>query len=212
MRALRMSRQTGCGVAFIIKGEQEEVGAVGVVGVGINDDSRWLLQNLLGGRGYRMMVVLENAQAGTSHTVNLELDQNISVVNIANGGAVFVNKDNLVIGSILEPWALDANGQKVPVTQTITKTSITITVDTTNVTAWPVIADPEYHTFRCYSHHQVTTLGTTLQYLNGHKCPRYTDIIARGYYSNRRAHFRLQCWAAAKAAHIAVKPRLWWRW
>ncbi|MDE0216810.1 MAG: hypothetical protein OXN79_09570 [bacterium] len=56
------------------------------------------------------MAVFENTQAPKSYTVKLELEQDISVVSLDNGGAVFVNDDNLVIGSILAPWALDADG------------------------------------------------------------------------------------------------------
>ena len=188
---------SGCGVAFVLEGTQKQVGAVGITGLQINESSRWLVQGLDGSRGYRMMAVLENAQASNSYTVKLELDQDISLVSLDNGGAVFVNDDDLVIGSILAPWALDANGQPVPITQAVTTTGITITVDTSSVTAWPVIADPEYHTFRCYSQHQVTTTGTASQYLNGQKCPRYADIIARGYYPQWIEHFNR--WRVGKA-------------
>ncbi len=189
--------ESDCGVAFILEGTQKQVGAVGVTGLQISESSRWLVQGLEGSRGYRMMAVLENAQAPKSYTVKLELDQNISVVSLDNGGAVFVNENNLVVGSILAPWALDTNGQSVPITQTVTKTAITITVDTSSVTSWPVVADPTYHTFRCYSQHQVTTTGTASQYLNGHKCPRYADIIARGYYPQWIEHWNR--WRVGKA-------------
>ncbi|WP_419918916.1 phospholipase A2 [Candidatus Poriferisocius sp.] len=188
---------SGCGVTFVLEGKQEEVGAIGLVGLGVDDNSRWLVQGLEGGRGYRMMIVLESVHAPTSHTVKLKLDQNISVLTLENGGAIFVNKEDLVIGSIAEPWALDANGQQVPITQTITKTDIRITVDTSNVTAWPVVADPEYHTFRCNSQSQVTKLGTAKQYLNGQRCPEYRDIVARGYYPKWIKHFSL--WRVGKA-------------
>ena len=76
-----------------------------------------------------------------------------------------------MVGSILAPWALDALGQVVPITQTVTATSITITVDTSSVTAWPVIADPAYHTFQCHSHNLVTTTGTASQYHQWSKMP-----------------------------------------
>ena len=114
-----------------------------------------------------------------------------------DGGAVLVNDNDLVIGSILAPWALDANGQPVPITQTVTTAGITIAVDTSSVTAWPVIADPDYHTFRCQSQHQVTTTATASQYLNGQKCPRYADIIARGYYPQWIEHWNR--WRVGKA-------------
>ena len=189
--------ESDCGVAFILEGTHKQVGAVGMTGLQIDENSRWLVQGLEGGRGYRMMAVLENAQASKTYTVKLQLDQNNSVVALDNGGAVFVNDNNLVIGSILAPWALDANGQAVPITQTVAKTGITITVDTSSVTAWPVIADPAYHTFRCHLQHQVTTTGTASQYLNGQKCPRYSDIIARGYYPEWIEHF--DRWRVGKA-------------
>ncbi|MYB11529.1 MAG: hypothetical protein F4Y28_16365 [Acidimicrobiia bacterium] len=189
--------ESDCGVAFILEGADKQIGAVGITGLQINENSRWLVQGLEGSRGYRMMAVLENAQAPKSYTVKLELDQDISVVSLDNGGAVFVNNDNLVIGSILAPWALDSKGQSVPIVQTVATTGITITVDTSSVTAWPVIADPTYHTFRCYSQHQVTTTATASQYLNGHKCPRYADIITRGYYPQWIEHWNR--WRVGKA-------------
>ena len=189
--------ESDCGVAFVLDGTQRNVGPVGITGLNINENSRWLVQGLEGSRGYRVMAVLENAQASKSYTVELDLDQNISVVSLDNGGAVFVNDDDLVIGSILAPWALDGNGQPVPITQSVTTTGITITVDTSSVVAWPVIADPTYHTFRCYSQHQVTTTATASQYLKGQKCPRYADIIARGYYPQWIEHFNR--WRVGKA-------------
>jgi hypothetical protein len=189
--------ESDCGVAFILEGTQKHIGAVGITGLQINESSRWLVQSLNGSRGYRIMAILENAQAPKAYTVKLDLDHDISLVSLDNGGAIFVNDDDLVIGSILSPWALDANGQPVPITQTVTKTEITITDDTSSVAAWPVIADPTYHTFRCYSQHQVTTTGTASQYLNGHKCPRYADIIARVYYPQWIEHFNR--WRVGKA-------------
>ena len=135
------------------------------------------------------MVVLENAQAPKSYTVKLDLAKDIKVVNLSDGGAVFVGSENLVVGSILAPWALDAGGKAVPITQTVTTTSVTITVDTSSVTAWPVIADPAYHTFQCHSHNLVTTTGTASQYLNGLRCPRYEDITARDYYPQWIEHW-----------------------
>ena len=172
----------GCGVVFVLGGVEEQVGALGVVGLGINDDSRWLVQGLDGRRGYRMMAVLENSKAVKSYTVGVELDDDVSLVSLDNGGAVFVNREDLVIGSILAPWALDAEGQSVPITQTVTSSSITITVDTSNVTAWPVVADPEYHLFNCQWPGQSTTHGTAADYLNGDRCPIRYYITQRGYY------------------------------
>lgn len=186
----------GCGVAFVLGGVEKEVGAVGVIGLGIDDDSRWLVQGLNGRRGYRMMAVLENQQATKSYTVGLELDDDVSLVTLDNGGAVFVNSHDLVIGSILEPWALDANGKSVPTTQTVTSSSITITVDTSNVTAWPVIADPEYHNFSCVMPGHAARTGTARQYLRGARCPFKSDILKRGYFPQWIVSFDL--WRVGK--------------
>lgn len=186
----------GCGVAFLLGGVEKQVGAVGVIGLGIDDDSRWLVQGLNGRRGYRMMAVLENQQAAKSYTVGLELDDDVSLVTLDNGGAVFVNSQDLVIGSILTPWALDANGKSVPTTQTVTSSRITITVDTSNVTAWPVIADPEYHNFSCVMPGRATSTGTARQYLRGARCPFKSDILKRGYFPQWIVSFDL--WRVGK--------------
>ena len=181
------SLDPGCGVAFELEGTSNEIGAVGITGLQINDDSRWLVQGLQGNRGYRMMAVLENSQAATTYTVNLKLDDDITVESLANGGAVFI-KNGVVNGSILAPWALDAKGQTVPITQTVTSTQITINVDTTNVTNWPVIADPEYHTLNCTGR-TTTNTGTAADYVLGIKCPLAKDILKRGYSPVWIEHF-----------------------
>ena len=180
--------QSTCEIAFELEGTQSEINAKGVSGLKISSTARWLVQALEGNRGHRMMVVLKDSTASATHTVDLKLSSNLSVVSLDDGGAVFLDETNHVVGSILAPWALDANNNPVPITQTVTSTSITITVETNADTAWPIIADPTYHNLNCTAS-MVTTTGTASQYLNGSRCPRYADIIARGYYPKWIHHF-----------------------
>ena len=41
------------------------------------------------------------------------------------------------------PWAVDANGNAVPTTYSVSGDTITQTTDLTGVTAFPVVVDPE---------------------------------------------------------------------
>lgn len=180
--------KSSCEIVFLLDGVPAETGATGITELRMTQSSRWLVQALDGNRGHRMMAVLEDATAPTAHTVGLELAPGVLLKNKQSGGAAFVNEKDHVIGSVLSPWAFDANGNELPVTQTITDTSIVIVVDTTTVTAWPVIVDPTYHNLNC-TPSMVTTAGTASQYLNGSTCPVYEDIIARGYYPQWIHHF-----------------------
>lgn len=177
-----------CEVGFDLAGTPARVSAAGVTGLKVSENARWLVQGLEGDRGNRMMVVVKNSTAPLSYTVDLNLDPDVSVIGFENGSAVFLDRNDHMLGSIAPPWALDANDEPVPVTQTVTNESITITIQPNADTAWPVIADPEYHTFTC-RWFKVSTLGSASSYLNGQTCPKSSDIRARGYAPIWIEHF-----------------------
>ncbi|MCY4257557.1 MAG: hypothetical protein OXE04_04625 [bacterium] len=179
----------GCGVSFQFKGTPISVGATGIVGAKIDENSSWLVQSLEGERGYRMMVTLKNTQASTSYTVKWNLENNLRLHLLDAGRAVITNQHDMVVGSILEPWALDAAGNAVPITQEISSKSIKITVDTSKVTNWPVVADPEYQKFRCTKRGQTTRKATARQYLSGQYCPYYSDMGPYNYFPEWIIHF-----------------------
>ena len=180
--------RVGCEVGFDLAGTPAPVSAAGVTGLKVSENARWLVQALEGDRGARMMVVVKNSTAPLSYTVDLNLDPHMSVIGFGNGSAAFVDRNDHMIGSIAPPWALDANGDPVPVTQTVTSETITITIQPNADTAWPVIADPEYHIFTC-RWFKVSTSGSASSYLNGQLCPKSSDIRTRGYVPIWIEHF-----------------------
>lgn len=172
--------RVSCEVGFDLAGTPAQVSAAGVTGLKVSENARWLVQALEGDRGNRMMVVVKNSAAPLSYTVDLSLDPDVSVIAFDNGSAIFADRHDQLLGSIAPPWALDANDNPVPVTQTVTDEAITITIQPNADTAWPVIADPAYHIFTC-RWFKVSTSGSASSYLNGELCPNGSDIRARGY-------------------------------
>ncbi|WP_419925380.1 phospholipase A2 [Candidatus Poriferisocius sp.] len=78
--------------------------------------------------------------------------------------------DDSVIGYIDVPWAYDANGNTVPITQTITRDSITLTVHHMNA-AYPIYADPTYYNIHCNNGYSISWSASTYLRNNG-SCPR----------------------------------------
>ena len=180
--------RVSCEVGFDLEGTPARVGAAGVTGLKVSENARWLVQALEGDRGNRMMVVVKNSAAPLSYSVDLSLDPDVSVIALGNGSAIFVDRNDHMLGSIAPPWALDANGDAVPVTQVVTDERITVTIQPDADTAWPVIADPEYHVFTC-RWFKVGTSGSASSYLNGRLCPNSSDVRARGYAPVWIEHF-----------------------
>jgi len=77
----------------------------------------------------------------------------------------------VVLGEIAAPWAVDANGDPVPVTQSVTSASIEVSVDLTGVT-YPVVFDPRYRTLRCNSFSDYRDATSYIERTAARWCPR----------------------------------------
>ncbi len=103
--------------------------------------------------GYQVAEQLSGPSAPTSYSYKLNLPTGYkpmietngfggSIVALSNAGnGVALDKTN-TIGFINPAWAVDANGNSVPTRYTVSGKTVTQTVDTSAVTAWPVVADP----------------------------------------------------------------------
>lgn len=102
----------------------------------------------------RAVVAVPEAKADRSYNVDLDYSDGIVPQLSKDGSVKFVLDPQLgnsrpgveaeaSFGEIKTPWAVDANGQKVPTKFTIKGNTLTQTIKPTNDTAYPVILDPE---------------------------------------------------------------------
>lgn len=156
-----------------------------------NPQSGYLLQSLEGGRGVRAMVTISGPDAPTSFKFDLSIPRGAFIAEAADGSVGIgqtVNGEDVLSGTIAAPWAIDADGNDLPVTQKVSEKGIKLAVNTANVTSWPVVADPSYHYFGCPSSSQY---GNAWSYAYGHVCPGFFDSLSIGYFPVWIEHFGL---------------------
>lgn len=165
-----------------------------------NPQSGYLLQSLEGGRGVRAMVTISGPDAPTASEFDLSIPEGAFIVEAADGSVGVgqtVNGEDLLFGTIAAPWAIDADGKPVPVTQKVTEKGIKLTVNTANVNSWPVVADPSYYAFPC---HASSRGGIATDYATGWRCPGFWDSITIGYFPVWIEHFGKWSVGAPKGA------------
>ena len=103
--------------------------------------------------GYQVAEQLSGPSAPTSYSYKLNLPTGYkpmiesngfggSIIALSNAAkGVALDKTN-TIGFINPAWAVDANGNSVPTSYMVSGKTVIQTVDTSAVTAWPVVADP----------------------------------------------------------------------
>ncbi|MEU7649860.1 hypothetical protein [Streptomyces huasconensis] len=99
--------------------------------------------------GARALTTLKNAQAPTQQRYELNLPQGTEAVANEDGGYDLVRKVTndsaaVAVGAIDAPWAKDAGGNKVPTSYKLEGTTLIQQVNTTEETAFPVVADPKF--------------------------------------------------------------------
>ncbi len=108
------------------------------------------------------------------------------------------------IGEVEPAWAVDANCVHLPVEQTVTATGVSLSIDTTGA-AFPVVADPNYHSLVCKDFNDHWAAGRYMRKTGplGKKCPRawlgfaqWSDATGRDYYPRQ--------------GRIAVDDISWW--
>jgi len=131
----------------------------------------------------RALVVLNGPEAPVEHRFPVSVPEHWTVVPDAVGGYVLFDGPAWVdgvppAGVIGAPWAYDADGAPVPVTQTLVGDEIVLRVDHAGA-AYPVVADPSYSRLRCTS---TSAFGTTDAYMNGTTCPTQAFFNRHGYF------------------------------
>lgn len=94
--------------------------------------------------GFALLELIENASGASTFSYRLDIGRDQTVAPDGAGGYAVVNKDSEHVVSIGMPWALDANGEKVPTSYTLEDGILTLRVDHENLApdAYPVVADP----------------------------------------------------------------------
>lgn len=104
------------------------------------------------GNGTRMITIIDGPNAPTTYTYSLDLPEGVKLLMADGVGNALLAANNVEgiespVGYIDIPWAYDAQGNSIPVTQTVTKTSVTLTVEHAGA-SYPVYADPTYYHIR----------------------------------------------------------------
>jgi hypothetical protein len=91
--------------------------------------------------GARVMTLLSGGESSASFTVDLPADTTLQ----KNGDGYYVvaaaGETRLVLGEIHSPWAVDANGKKLPTAYSLDGNKISQSVQTNNA-VFPIVADP----------------------------------------------------------------------
>lgn len=90
--------------------------------------------------------VIESAAAGERFRYDFSAEAGITAeLGEVNGGILFLQGDD-VVGGVLPPWAIDANGDDVPTHYEITEGGIAQVVEHAGAGfAYPIVADPTYY-------------------------------------------------------------------
>ncbi|WP_054009930.1 hypothetical protein [Arthrobacter sp. ERGS1:01] len=156
--------------------------------------------------GSQSIIKIDSASAATEYRFPLEIPARAKAKVLKDGSVEFSSQDGAILGSVLAPWAHDANGASVPTSFTIDGTTLVQRVAHTEQTAFPVVADPStvWGWTVC-----VATVGTTiLPWGAGAKVAaklitrfgsvkRGIEIIYRAYHAANGAGAK---WNAAMAA------------
>ena len=93
--------------------------------------------------GFAAYVAIHDATAPTAYEFGYELPEGYKLSEDGRGGIKVINGEDIIVGAILAPWALDADGQQVPTTFKLRGDTLVQTVEHTEA-AYPVVADPTF--------------------------------------------------------------------
>lgn len=91
---------------------------------------------------YRALVHLEGASAPTEIPFRFDLPDGAQLVELADGSTVAISAEGTFLGGVMDPWALDANGEPVSTSYDIRGSTLVQRVNHGPSTAYPVVADP----------------------------------------------------------------------
>lgn len=94
--------------------------------------------------GVQTLIEIADAGSPTEYAFPFEMPGGSSL-QLQPSGAVFVNDATGLPAAMLDvPWAFDANGAPVPTSFRVEGSTVVQVVDTSAVTAYPVVADPDF--------------------------------------------------------------------
>ncbi|MEV6758986.1 hypothetical protein [Streptomyces sp. NPDC051214] len=97
--------------------------------------------------GARTLVTLKDDKASETHRFRLDIPQDASITEDGQGGYEITREAgegvHVPVATIDAPWAKDANGKSVPTSYELDGNDLIQTVETTENTAFPVVADPK---------------------------------------------------------------------
>ena len=93
--------------------------------------------------GVQTLIRIADEAAPTEYAFSFDLAEGNSLA-LQPDGSVFVNDTTGLPSALIDvPWAFDANGAPVPTSFRIDGTTVVQVIDTSGVSAFPVIADPD---------------------------------------------------------------------
>lgn len=92
--------------------------------------------------GFRVINISKNDNAPKEYSFELDLPE--GAVPELVMGTVRVNRGDEILGSIKEPWAVDADGNPVQTYFTLNELTVTQHIETQADTAYPIVSDPNW--------------------------------------------------------------------
>lgn len=139
----------------------------------------------LNATGVRALFWLHGADAPHTFTFEVDLPDTVELLNMDLGGTALLRAGQSdlepPLGHFLPPFAYDADGMPLKVSQQVTRESITLSVDPAGA-RYPVVIDPTYYSINCnYGTSQLFSVANYMR-ING-VCPYgMTFIWANGYW------------------------------
>ncbi len=99
---------------------------------------------LVSSDGFSVLIEAASVEAGSEYAFDVGLPNGASLILTDDGSVDVLGNDRYTIGTFEAPWALDANGKKLPTRFKVKGDTITQVVDIDETTAYPVVADPRF--------------------------------------------------------------------
>ena len=94
--------------------------------------------------GVQTLIEIPSASAPTEYQFPISLPTGFRLEMQADGSVFVIDNDDVPVALVDVPWARDADGNSVKTAFRIVGSTIYQTVDTSEVTAFPVVADPDF--------------------------------------------------------------------
>lgn len=92
--------------------------------------------------GLQSIIKIDSPTAAKEYRFTLEVPEGASATVLQDGSIEFLNADASFLGSVQVPWARDANGVAVPTSFAMDGMTLVQTINHSDITAFPVVADP----------------------------------------------------------------------